>query len=352
MGKNYSDILCQAIEIVASSVVDSISFDKTLECTIVDDSDKSKGKYIVSDGTTKFEVYSTVTNYRTGNVVYVTIPDNDFNNQKFITGKKVSDTTEPFIFTTPFDTILDLTNNLVLGTTFGGLVANGDIESIEIFNLTDLNYRGFTRFGIQASFKSWLKELKVVNGEYGIKLTITDKVEDVDIGWREVQHYLLLDSSDMYGNPYDFDSFFQQEKLFDISDFGIITGIKCEFYQVKNSFVSSNGQSIALADDYGNETMPNLFVKDIYICAGYDLRDVTDEYINIYTFDTSTYVATQTVSGNAKHLNARWVHFDENGNPIVISSETSCPASMHAFACLPSSVPSFTAALNISPVEI
>ncbi len=322
MEKNYSDTLCQAIEIVASSIVDSISFNKTLEYTIIDDSDKSKGKYIVSDGTTKFETYSTITNYRTGNVVYVTIPDNDFNNQKFITGKKVSDTTEPFIFTTPFDTILDLTNNLVLGTTFGGLVANSDTESVEIFNLTDLNYRGFTRFGIQANFKSWLKELKVVNGEYGIKLTITDKVEDVDIGWREAQHYLLLDSSDMYGNPYDFDSFFQQEKVFDISDFGIITDIKCEFYQVKNSFVSSNGQSIALADDYGNEAMPNLFVKDIYICAGYDLRDITDEYINIYTFDTSTYVATQTVSGNTKHLNARWVHFDENGDPIVISSDS------------------------------
>ena len=322
MEKNYSDILCQAIEIVSSSIVDGISFDRTIECTIVDDSSKAKGKYIVSDGSTKFEVYSTVTTYRDGNVVYVTIPNNNFNNQKFITGKKVSDTSEPFIFTTPFDTILDLTNNLVLGSTFGGLVANGEIESVELFNLTDLNYRGFTRFGIQASFKSWLKELKVVNGNYGIKLTITDKSENVDAEWIEAEHYLLLDSSDMYGNPYDFDSFFQQEKLFDISDFGIITKIKCEFYQAKDSFILSNGIPISLIDDYGNETMPNLFVKDVYICAGYDLRDLTDEYIHIYTFDTSTYVATQTVAGNLKQLHARWVHFDENKNPVVISAES------------------------------
>ena len=38
--------------------------------------------------------------------------------------------------------------------------------------------------------------------------------------------------------------------------------------------------------------------------------------------------------------------------PIVTSSGTSFPASMQAFACLPSSVPSFTAARNMSPVEI
>jgi hypothetical protein len=29
---------------------------------------------------------------------------------------------------------------------------------------------------------------------------------------------LLLDAADMIGNPYSFDTYFQQEKLFDISD--------------------------------------------------------------------------------------------------------------------------------------
>ena len=40
MEKNYSDILCQAIEIVTSSIVGSISYDKTIECTVVDDSNR------------------------------------------------------------------------------------------------------------------------------------------------------------------------------------------------------------------------------------------------------------------------------------------------------------------------
>ena len=322
MEKNYSDILCQAIEIVTSSIVGSISYDKTIECTVVDDSNRKNGEYIVSNSASKFEAYSNITAYRSGDVVYVSIPDNNYDNQKFISGKKVSDSQIPFNFTTPFDTILDLTNNMVLGSTFAGLVANGEVETYEVFNLTGLNYCGFTRFGIQAAFKSWLKELKVVNGTYGLKLTITDKTEDVKTGWVEGTHYLLLDSSDMYGNPYDFESFFQQEKVFDISSLGTITGIRCEFYQVKNSFTDSSGAAVSLIDDYGNEAMPNLFVKDIFICAGYDLRDIKDEYVSLYTFDTKTYIATQTVAQNTKDVHLRWVHLDDNDNPVAITAES------------------------------
>lgn len=322
MEKNYSDILCQAIEIVTSSVVNGISYDKTIECTIVGDSDRKNGKYIVLNNTSKFEAYSSVTTYRTDDTVYVSIPDNNYDNQKFIIGKKVSDSQTPFNFTTPFDTILDLTNNIVLGSTFAGLVANGEMETYEIFNLTGLNYRGFTRFGLQAAFKSWLKELKVVDGAYGLKLTITDKSEDIKTGWVEGEHFLLLDSSDMYGNPYDFESFFHQEKVFDISSLGTITGIKCEFYQVKGSFVDSSGMTVALEDDYGNEAMPNLFAKDIFICAGYDLRDIKDEYVNLYTFETKTYIATQTAVQNTKNLHLRWVHLDESDSPIAMTSES------------------------------
>jgi hypothetical protein len=35
----------------------------------------------------------------------------------------------------------------------------------------------------------------------------------------------------MYGNPYNYETYYTQEKLFDITDLGIITGIKVEFYQ-------------------------------------------------------------------------------------------------------------------------
>ena len=129
MEKNYSDILCQAIEIVTSSIVGSISYDKTIECTVVDDSNRKNGEYIVSNSASKFEAYSNITTYRSGDVVYVSIPDNNYDNQKFISGKKVSDSQIPFNFTTPFDTILDLTNNMVLGSTFAGLVANGEVET-------------------------------------------------------------------------------------------------------------------------------------------------------------------------------------------------------------------------------
>ncbi|CSC79916.1 Uncharacterised protein [Vibrio cholerae] len=36
----------------------------------------------------------------------------------------------------------------------------------------------------------------------------------------------------------------------------------------------------------------------------------------------------------------------------MMSSDTNCPASITAFACLPSSVPALMAARSMSPVEI
>ena len=39
-----------------------------------------EGKYEVSDGELIFTAYSTITDYRTGDAVYVTIPSGDYSN--------------------------------------------------------------------------------------------------------------------------------------------------------------------------------------------------------------------------------------------------------------------------------
>ena len=56
--------------------------------------------------------------FHTNNVVYITIPNGDYDNDKIITGKKIKRTTngsldEPFIYTPAFNSFVDVSGNLI-----------------------------------------------------------------------------------------------------------------------------------------------------------------------------------------------------------------------------------------------
>ena len=113
---SYQDKLLEAMSIVSSQLISSIPYDKTITCTIVDDTEKEKGKYKVTNGDATFDAYSSDTRLKKDDVVYITIPEGNYDNQKIIQGKKTSDSEKPFVFTTPFDTMLDLTDNLIINS--------------------------------------------------------------------------------------------------------------------------------------------------------------------------------------------------------------------------------------------
>ena len=90
---DYGELFCEAVDTIVQERLSRISFDKTILCTIVDDSKRAQGKYIVSENNkTKFEAYSSDTSYRNDNNVYVQIPSGDWNQQKIIIGKKPDST--------------------------------------------------------------------------------------------------------------------------------------------------------------------------------------------------------------------------------------------------------------------
>jgi hypothetical protein len=92
------DKLLKAMDILNAQALNSISFDKTITCKIENDKDKKDGKYEVNDGNRIFTAYSTDTRLRTGDTVYVTVPEGNFENQKMIIGKKTADNDKPFNF--------------------------------------------------------------------------------------------------------------------------------------------------------------------------------------------------------------------------------------------------------------
>lgn len=341
--------LFQAVDTIISDRINKISYDTTLTCTIVDDSDKKNGIYQVSNGTAKFTAYSTNTTYIKNDIVYVQIPNGNWDEQKIILSKKPSGQENPIAYEKPFDTYVDITGNMITSNPkqFGLLANNyessnlhGNIDYITIWsynNLTgDASYKesgtelgGYTRLGLQASFQAWLYELGAVKGSYGLRLKIEGVPddegkldEDGNEIERETKYYdLYLDSSDMPGNPYNFESYFQQEMVFDVSGISKIRSIDIQFYEVPGSFIDPTGAEIPWKG-----LAPNIFVKDIYLSLGYDSTSFDTDTIFIYSLDSSQYVATaDPAESNHKEVQIRWIHKDEDGKCRAISDKDDLP---------------------------
>lgn len=344
--------LFQAVDTIISDRINKISYDTTLTCTIVDDSDKKNGIYQVSNGTAKFTAYSTNTTYITNDVVYVQIPNGNWDEQKIILSKKPSGQENPIAYEKPFDTYVDITGNMITSNPkqFGLLANNyessnlhGDIDYITIWSYNnpsgDASYKesgielgGYTRLGLQASFQAWLYELGAVKGSYGLRLRVEGVPddegkldEDGNEIERETKYYdLYLDSSNMPGNPYNFESYFQQEMVFDVSGISKIRSIDIQFYEVPGSFIDSTGAEIPWKG-----LAPNIFVKDIYLSLGYDSTSFDTDTIFIYSLDSSQYIATaDPAESNHKEVQIRWIHKDEDGKCRAINNKDDLPYSL------------------------
>lgn len=359
------DKLLQAMDILNAQALNSISFDKTITCTIENDEDKKDGRYEVSDGNKIFVAYSSDTRLRAGDTVYVTIPEGNFENQKMIIGKKTADNDKPFNFTQPFDTFFDMTGNLLSPNLNGKLLANS-LEKYDNNNTivgtkklletkSNLKLSNYTRLGLKADFKSWIKE--AVSGDYGLLIEISTTEENIvgtteteanDKEKRKGEYVFVLNSSDMYGNPYNFETYYTQEIVIPIEQIrGIINEIKISFYQNKN-FIDKYNEPI-LCSEKGYKTQPNtniyeldadgdlqlkendtlleanLFVENIELSFGYDISIFNKDYVEIYTQDKNTYrrststeAENNNISTNQKYINMRWVHLVD-GNPVDMS---------------------------------
>jgi hypothetical protein len=85
--------------------------------------------------------------------------------------------------------------------------------------------------GVSADFRSWISDLGAIKGTYGIAIIVYYSYLSTPGGEpKPTSRTYILDTSDMIGNPYYFDSFFTQEKVFDISDIENIEAIDVRFF--------------------------------------------------------------------------------------------------------------------------
>ena len=321
--KNYGEIFCQATEILAQHLIEQVSFDRTILCSIIDDTEKDIGKYKVSNNEATFDAYANDTKYKNGDNIYVSIPSGDWNEQKLIVSKKATES-EPIVeYIDPYDSFVNITNNIIPTNSLTvGLTAN-DINKGQIllwsYNSTEDSllknngnyFVGYNRLAISASFQTLLKSLNVRFGDYGLNLIVETMSADSNDTATKV---CRLNCSDMFGNPYNYESFFPVNKVFDISNINKITKMELWFFQKEGSFLDIEGNLIPYKN-INNENLPNnIFVKDINVSLGYDASQFNNDTLILYTQDSTSYDQNkEPQQDNHKKIEIRWIHKFENG---------------------------------------
>ena len=282
-----------AMETISKSVTDSMEFDKTIQAEIVDAKDADKGTYICSDGSSKFKAYSENTSYREGDWVYVSIPKGDFNKQKLITGKRMKEEDDYYNYIAALERHIDITGNLIHEAQEQyELVANGSETQITIWeNANFPNGVGYTKLGLRGEFKTWLSALKADKGSYGLRVDIIGQEMNTTQTKPENKFYTFkLDCSEFYGNPYNFETFYEQEASFDISQIDKIIAIRLVFYQDGN-FINDKGVNLVSSYEDGASVEPNIFMCNPYLSLGYDFDENSDDTVILYTLNSKTYTS-------------------------------------------------------------
>ena len=133
---------------------------------------------------------------------------------------------------------------------------------------------------------------------------------------------IVLDTDDMYGDPYNFVGYSTQSvaKVLDSTINGTPVGVAGVFYQL-NNFKESNNEDIPYEYD-GELLNPNIFVKNMYLSLGYNISDVADDTLYLFTRNTLDYIINNESFHNpdyAKILETRFIYVDDNSR-IAINS--------------------------------
>ena len=220
---DLKESLFQAIRVIAQAEDSKLTFTKTIEATIFDNSQAPEGIYQVQYQDGVFPAYTDADNkvtYSIGDSVLVLIPDGDFSKQKRILGKKSQvggGDSDSASASTSLDKIDWIGPDWSIWLDYDktdpfagkGLIAGGEQESLVLFD-------GFTQedttdeiifkryfdachaFLIKVNFRTDFPQDKIstyYGGNYGLRLTFQKN---------GTEYVFILDTDNMNGDPYNY----------------------------------------------------------------------------------------------------------------------------------------------------
>lgn len=253
--EQMAENMLTAMQIIAESQPNNN--DITIDGFIIDASHAKEGIYTVGSGYSQFTAYAS-TIYKENDDVYVLIPGGDYNKSKLIVGRRMTEGSGAY-------NVIDELDNMVFfhgsdssligfsGKTLG-IQANNSSTSEILIGTWEGSYAGVSRLGLAPTFTSYLKPLGIVNGNYGIRLLITDNTGAVE--------KVEFDSSEYFGNPYNYIYSTWLTHVYELAATKTIIKIEAYLYQ-KNNFVDFNEDWVAPKD-----TDKNIFLTKFFIGVG------------------------------------------------------------------------------------
>lgn len=315
--QEMQDNLYQAMEIITNSIIKDIPYDRTINCTIINDKDKKNGKYTVTNGSATFTAYSETEQYNVNDKVRVNIPEGNYGKNKYIVGKQASEEElEPINYISPLNDFIQITDNLA--TTFQGadITANAtgtgvQKEKILEIDLTkDYNARNsirqniFSTIGVEVGFQTLLKQYDLVDGSYGIELKLTFYDGEKK---KTQEEKVVFDSSEFFGYPYNFILPTKQQKAFTISRTDLLKTLEVYLYQDNNFQQIKHGKKEYISPSI----MPNIIVTSLSLGFGTNIINIEDNVLELYTLDELEYTDIEDAEENTKRIGFAWYNKDK-----------------------------------------
>lgn len=340
MDSNIGEILCEAVDTIVSKRLEGLNYNVTQTCIIVNDSYKQIGRYTVKgDNNLTFEAYSTDTSFKKNDKVLVMIPNGNYNEQKIILNKISTDEdlTSSVAYISPLKKMLKFSSNIITNnakilndnTKKGSLslLANSknnigylNPEALDyklMYTIDFSGYNNYSKLGISADFQTWLKSLGTVSGDYGLEfLFFDDNTSLTDREERAATYRFTFGINDILGNPYNFQTYFTQEKVIDITHLKNLKTLEIYFYQNGN-FKTEEGEYVIKSVD-GKNLPDNIFVRNLELYVGYDISEYNGDSITINTTDVLTF---SRMREEVKNINLYWVRkIDDSDYQIIDGS--------------------------------
>lgn len=285
------EALLEAMEILVDAKTAKLKFDKTVEATISNADKAQSGEYKVEYFGDIFTAYSENPEivYKVGNRVLVKIPENNFDNKKWITQKlSYGETT--------VNATLDSTQSInkvdLVGVSWDNiydydldtcLTVSGESNSSVLYYNNELNTeddllfqkyaKDRTSFLLKGTFQTLFTEIPT-QGNYGLKVTFKYKTptDSADIKYRTLTYY--IDHYTMLGNSYKYNTPSEQYLLLSVEGKYLLGIEKIELFQ--EGMVLKNGGRICVSD------ILLQFVEPIEDSSTYSLNILTKEgiYLN------------------------------------------------------------------------
>ena len=253
--EQMAENMLTAMQIIAESQPNNN--DITIDGFIVDASRAKEGVYTVGSGYSQFTAYA-FTTYKENDDVYILIPGGDYNNTKFIIGRRMAESSGAYNVIDELENMVffhDSNSSLInfSGKSLGIQANNSLIQEI-LIGTWEGSYAGVSRLGLAPTFTSYLKPLGITNGSYGIRLLITDNTGTVE--------KVEFDSSEYFGNPYNYIYSTRLTRVYELTTTKTIIKIEAYLYQ-KNNFVDFNEDWVAPTN-----TNKNIFLTKFFVGVG------------------------------------------------------------------------------------